>query len=289
MSGLPYFQFYPTDFIEGVRELNAEQVGVYTLLLCAMYQGGGEVRDDSRLIRRLTGIAPQKWPRLRQQLIDLGKLSIPAPGFLSNGRVIREIMKQAERAGLRREANSRGGMTTAMRRAEAQTRAVTPPVTPPVTPRVAGDNALKNHDTGAVDSETQNPEKKESLLRKAPPARRTGDKVVSLFDQPMISRLMAITKRSERGCYALLNGWRRSGGNTNARIMAAIEAAEHHAKGDKLRYLNGCLQRDAGFDALRVSLLGEDAHKSDEELLAEATEAYQARLAREAAARTGVA
>ena len=40
---IPYFDFYPTDFMRGVRGLTAAEVGVYTMLLCRIYEENGPV------------------------------------------------------------------------------------------------------------------------------------------------------------------------------------------------------------------------------------------------------
>lgn len=160
MSAPAYFPFFPTDFLEGTRDMPAELVGVYIKLLCAMYQQDGSIKDDSRAICRLTCVAPQKWPRIRAALIAMGKLSIPEPGRLSNGRCIAEIMRQKARVEARREGQSRGGLTSAARRAQAaehppaivEPAGLPPPVTHRVTLEVAPDRPLNSAKRDAVDS-----------------------------------------------------------------------------------------------------------------------------------------
>ena len=40
---IPYFDFYPTDFMHGVRGLSAQEIGVYIMVLCRIYEENGPV------------------------------------------------------------------------------------------------------------------------------------------------------------------------------------------------------------------------------------------------------
>ena len=159
MSGPAYFPFFPQDWLDGVRELTPEQTGAYINLLCGMYQGDGRIRDDSRLACRLIGCAPQKWPLLREQLIALGKLSIPEPGYLSNGRCIREIMRRKARIEAAHDGRVAGGKASARKRAAAarvpQEHAPEHAMEPA---GVAATNTLENNEAAQLDSrlKTQN-------------------------------------------------------------------------------------------------------------------------------------
>ena len=156
MSAPGYFPFFPTDFIDGVRGMPLEEVGAYILLLCGMYQKGGRIPDELRYITALTGMPPQKWPFIRRKLMERGKLSEPEPGQLSNGRVIKEMMRQAARIEARRDAQSAGGKKSAAKRAAARAANPAQEPTPGTIPGNPGgvvpDKSLETPDAAQVDS-----------------------------------------------------------------------------------------------------------------------------------------
>ena len=54
MSKLPYFKFYPQDFLVGTSFMTPSEVGGYIRLLCTAWENGGIPRD-SQVISRITG------------------------------------------------------------------------------------------------------------------------------------------------------------------------------------------------------------------------------------------
>ena len=54
MSKLPYFKFYPQDFLVGTSFMTPSEVGGYIRLLCTAWENGGIPRD-SKVISRITG------------------------------------------------------------------------------------------------------------------------------------------------------------------------------------------------------------------------------------------
>jgi len=54
MSKLPYFKFYPQDFIVGTSFMTPSEVGGYIRLLCTEWENGGIPRNE-KLISRITG------------------------------------------------------------------------------------------------------------------------------------------------------------------------------------------------------------------------------------------
>jgi uncharacterized protein YdaU (DUF1376 family) len=232
MSGPAYFPFYPTDFIEGVRGMTAEQVGVYTLLLCAMYQDGGSIRDDARMIRQLAALSGQAWARIKAELIALGKLTVRQDGRLSNGRVIREIMRQSDRMESRRQAQSNGGKKSAARRAAAEN-AGKSPENPEILGPIRADNPLKSGDPGQVDSglKTQRvetpvptPESNEDRTNTHTPRVRAGARVGVKVPQGLNEFLRAYGPTA--GDYtATLREYRAAleGGADPAELLAAVK------------------------------------------------------------------
>lgn len=92
---IPHFRFYPTDFLDGTHSMSASEVGDYVRILAWLYDQDGRVAYNPQalrfLLRCVRSIDADK--RVRR-LIDLGKLSIDADGFLHNGRVDKELQKR---------------------------------------------------------------------------------------------------------------------------------------------------------------------------------------------------
>jgi uncharacterized protein YdaU (DUF1376 family) len=105
MTGAPYYPMYHADFDHGTRGMSCEHVGLYLRLLHLMYDAGGPIEDNARRISRHCEMTLQRWAKLRGELLAMGKLSITDDGRLSNGRTIKELLRQ--RAII--EAKARGG------------------------------------------------------------------------------------------------------------------------------------------------------------------------------------
>jgi uncharacterized protein YdaU (DUF1376 family) len=117
---IPYFSFYPADFMNGVRGLNATEVGVYMMLLCRIYEENGPVEYHVRRLATYCGMREQTFLKSVQSLIDLGKLTVAA-GMLSNPRAEAEIAKRARDL----ENNSKAGKASAEKRQGKQGRGAT--------------------------------------------------------------------------------------------------------------------------------------------------------------------
>ena len=91
----PWHRRWHGNALHGYMVLTLEQRGAYTTLLDLMYDAGGPIWDDHRYLCGYLRCDPRVWRRIRQELIDLGKLRqfIGADGrpMLINGRVETEL------------------------------------------------------------------------------------------------------------------------------------------------------------------------------------------------------
>jgi uncharacterized protein YdaU (DUF1376 family) len=101
---MPYFKFYPQDFLYGTQAMTRREVGDYTRLLMMMYDDGGSVPFNPQRLKRLLGCyhATACEKRIRR-LIDLGKIIIDEQGNLHNARVDGEIQTFKEFRKIRTE------------------------------------------------------------------------------------------------------------------------------------------------------------------------------------------
>jgi uncharacterized protein YdaU (DUF1376 family) len=125
----------PSDALEGMRCLTPEERGVYNTILDLIYERDGNLPDDDRIIAGWAGCAVQRFRRIKNRLIELGKV-IVRDGRLTNPRADKELSAFEEH----RKRSSRGG-------------------------KVSAENRNKNNETQASTLQplkTQNEKKKES-------------------------------------------------------------------------------------------------------------------------------
>lgn len=91
---IPYFRFYPGDFMRGVRGMSAQEVGLYTMLLCRMYEESGPIEDHTLRLATYCGMREATFEKTLQKLVDLGKI-VRADGMLWNERAEIEISNRA--------------------------------------------------------------------------------------------------------------------------------------------------------------------------------------------------
>ena len=121
MSHIPYFSFYPSDFMNGIRGLSAQEVGVYTMLLCRIYEENGPIENHALRLATYCGMRVPTFEKVLSQLIELGKI-IVVDGGLFNDRAASEIAKRSD--GLKN--NSKAGKASAKKRQQKQAEASTP-------------------------------------------------------------------------------------------------------------------------------------------------------------------
>ncbi len=99
-----WFKFYPADFMNGVRGLSAQEVGLYTMLLARIYEENGPVEYHPLRLSTYCGMREKTFVKTLEKLLDLGKITL-RDGMLSNDRAEVEIsnrshdLKNASKAG----------------------------------------------------------------------------------------------------------------------------------------------------------------------------------------------
>lgn len=108
---IPYFDFYPADFMNGVRGLSAQEVGVYTMILCRIYEESGPIEFHIARLSTYCGMRPATFEKTVGKLVELGKFTL-ANGLLSNRRAELEIQSRADKL----KNNIRAGKASAQKR-----------------------------------------------------------------------------------------------------------------------------------------------------------------------------
>lgn len=80
--------------MRGVRGMSAQEVGLYTMLLCRMYEENGPIEDHALRLSTYCGMRQATFEKTLQKLVDLGKI-IRHDGTLWNDRAEIEISHRA--------------------------------------------------------------------------------------------------------------------------------------------------------------------------------------------------
>lgn len=112
MSERPFMQLYVSDFVGDTLLLSAEHIGVYLLLLIALWNAGGELPEDEVKLARVARMPVESWRTIWAELTPFFDVS---EGKISHGRLSRELLKSASKSLSRSEAGRRGGKAKALK------------------------------------------------------------------------------------------------------------------------------------------------------------------------------
>jgi uncharacterized protein YdaU (DUF1376 family) len=113
MSVLPYHKRYHSDALAGMLPLTLEERGAYNTLLDMIYDRGGPLIDNERLLAGYMNCSLRKWRQIRSDLLEKGKIVITRDGHISNSRARKEIENQSKTHRKLIEAGAKGGRTRA--------------------------------------------------------------------------------------------------------------------------------------------------------------------------------
>ena len=119
---VPYFNFYPADFMLGVRGMTPQEVGIYTMILCMIYEHNGPVAMNSARLSAYCGCRVTTLEKAISRLCELGRISV-ADGMIMDDRAAEEIAKR-ERA---LKLQCLGGEKSAEKRKQNQHQKATDP------------------------------------------------------------------------------------------------------------------------------------------------------------------
>ncbi|MFN9113976.1 MAG: DUF1376 domain-containing protein [Bacteroidota bacterium] len=96
MADAPWFKFYASDFLNGVRRLSGLERGVYITLISMMYDQGKPLSDDLSELAEDCGVTRRQFDAALAELVRRKKIVETADG-LWNERVSCEILARTER------------------------------------------------------------------------------------------------------------------------------------------------------------------------------------------------
>lgn len=113
MSERPFMQLYVSDFVGDTMDLSTEQVGAYLLLLMAMWNAGGELKNDATKLARVARLPADYWAAVWSDLLPYFDV---ADGKVTHGRLAKELAKFAKKSAARSEAGKRGVEAKALKK-----------------------------------------------------------------------------------------------------------------------------------------------------------------------------
>lgn len=96
MSELPWFQFYPNDWLAGTRGLSAVETGVYITIIATLYDRAAPLPNNPERLARMCGASKRVFVAALERLVDDGKLMMDARGIW-NARVEQELQSRNEK------------------------------------------------------------------------------------------------------------------------------------------------------------------------------------------------
>ena len=90
MSDMPWFQFYPNDWLAGTRGMSVVENGVYITIIAALYDRRGPIPNDADDLARMCGATKNQLTVALKKLIERGKLIVTEKGIW-NSRVETEL------------------------------------------------------------------------------------------------------------------------------------------------------------------------------------------------------
>lgn len=113
MSGAAWIKFFPSDWLAGTVGLSALEKGVYITLLALIYDRGGPIRLNTRVLARRCETTPAAFTEALQTLLEDGKI-VESNGEIFNKKA-EKIIRDAE---VRIEKARKGGLAKAGKKDE---------------------------------------------------------------------------------------------------------------------------------------------------------------------------
>lgn len=100
---MPWFQFYPNDWLAGTRGLSAVETGIYITIIATLYDRAAPLPNDPDKLARMCGASRRIFVAALARLVSDGKLTITENGIW-NARVEDELQNRNEKVEKKKKA-----------------------------------------------------------------------------------------------------------------------------------------------------------------------------------------
>lgn len=116
MSAVPYFPFYPSDYLADTAHLTTEQHGAYLLMLITAWSRGGRLPDDPKKLARIARVSTRRWHLIADDILEF----FDAEGSdIISRRMERDYKKAVSKSKKRSASGKRGGDAKALKNKKA--------------------------------------------------------------------------------------------------------------------------------------------------------------------------
>lgn len=105
----PYMRFYWGDYLKDTNHLTRSQHGAYMMLIGAMWNAGGKLPADDKVLARRALCTPSEWASMRDVILAFFQVK---RGKLTHKRISAELAKYESTIGKRKAAGKRGSEVT---------------------------------------------------------------------------------------------------------------------------------------------------------------------------------
>lgn len=112
MSTVPYFPFYPADYLADTGHLTTEQHGAYLLLLFTAWPRAGRLPNDAKKLARIARVSSRRWHLVSEDVLEFFEVD---GDELVNPRMEREHQKAVSKSEKRSAAGKRGAEAKALK------------------------------------------------------------------------------------------------------------------------------------------------------------------------------
>lgn len=113
---LPYFPFYPSDYLGDTMHLSTEEHGAYLLLLITMWQHGARLPNDPAKLARIARVPSRRWAAVWGNVSEFFR---EKDGDIYSPRMREEYEKATAKSAVRRTSGKAGAAAKALKSLEA--------------------------------------------------------------------------------------------------------------------------------------------------------------------------
>jgi uncharacterized protein YdaU (DUF1376 family) len=113
MADMPFMPLYTDALLGDTMHLDAEEFGVYCLILFTMWRNGGSLPDDDARLAKVARVNPAKWRKIGP--VIRGFLTADGTGKLTQKRLAAELSQRLEQRAAAAERGAQGGRAKALK------------------------------------------------------------------------------------------------------------------------------------------------------------------------------